>query len=143
MTHSGGKPHTNVGDKGQRYMMSCFDDEIGRRRVLGWAEEYSVALNSVETLCKRPGWSDPQIKDRELLQSIAAANGYWNLKWVDDRLCAVRRFVYTVGVCVDLDESGYRERFCFETTQGAELFLKDWDGIEPPVVGEDGCTAVK
>lgn len=35
MTHSGGKPHTNVGDRGQRYEIR-YDDSDGKEHVFGW-----------------------------------------------------------------------------------------------------------
>ncbi|MGI9251151.1 MAG: hypothetical protein ACR2PR_08135 [Pseudohongiellaceae bacterium] len=57
--------------------------------------------------------------------------------------CGIARFIYTVGVCVGLDMSGYRRRFCFDSWQNAELFLKEWDGVTLPVVGVDGCKAIK
>jgi len=60
-----------------------------------------------------------------------------------DYYCGLYRFLYTVGVCCGLDETGYLNRFCFDTWQNAELFLKEWDGKTLPVVGEDGCTAIK
>lgn len=70
--------------------------------------------------------------------------GYQNLKNLDGNLCGVMRMLFTVGVMYGIDEQGnYRGRFCFDTYQNAELFLQDWDGHTLPVVGEDGCKAVK
>ena len=46
MTHSGGKPHTNVGDKGQRYEVTFFDEEVNLRRVFGWSEDYEGAVKT-------------------------------------------------------------------------------------------------
>ncbi len=65
MTHSGGKPHTNVGDQGQRYEISVFDTDTYSRRILGWSDDYEIAKQRVDVFCKRPSWCDPEIKDRE------------------------------------------------------------------------------
>ena len=67
MTHSGGKSHTNVGDRGQRYEITCFDSSINKRIVLGWSDAYDRAEKMGETMCKRPGWSDAKIRDRQEL----------------------------------------------------------------------------
>ena len=64
MTHSGGKPHTNVGDKGQRYEVTFFDEEVNLRRVFGWSEDYEGAVKMGETLVKRPSWRDFEVIDR-------------------------------------------------------------------------------
>jgi len=70
-------------------------------------------------------------------------HGYKNIRFVNMQFCGIMRMVYTVGVFYGLDEYGRRGRFCFDTEQNAELFLADWDGETPPVVGVDGCKAVK
>ena len=71
-------------------------------------------------------------------------NQYENVREViPGFICATHRFLFTCGVCCGLDETGYTNRFCFDTMQNAELFLKDWDGNTVPVVGEDGCKAIK
>jgi hypothetical protein len=77
------------------------------------------------------------------LQTQLFGDGYQNMREIDGMVCATMRFIYTVGVCYGIDATGYRGRFCFESHQCADLFLKDWDGQTPPVIGEDGCTAIK
>jgi hypothetical protein len=69
--------------------------------------------------------------------------GYREIRLIDGEYCGLLRFIYTVGVCYGLDETGYRGRFCFDNHLDASLFLADWDGVTLPVVGEDGCTAIK
>lgn len=71
------------------------------------------------------------------------ALGYREVRYVNGMLCGIQRYMFTVGVCVDMDETGYAGRFCFDTWQNAYLFLEEWDGKTPPVVGLDGCTAIK
>ena len=78
------------------------------------------------------------------LQYIIEQAGYDNIREVlPGYICGTRRFIYTVGVCCGLDATGYLNRFCFDSMQNAALFLKDWDGHSLPVVGEDGCKAIK
>jgi hypothetical protein len=76
-------------------------------------------------------------------EKFLTEEGYTNVRVIDGVICATLRFIYTVGVCYGLDSTGYRGRFCFDSQQNAELFLKDWDGVSLPVIGEDGCTAIK
>ena len=57
--------------------------------------------------------------------------------------CGIARMIFTVGVCYGLDDTGLQGRFCFDTYQNAKLFLDEWDGQTLPVIGEDGCTAIK
>lgn len=78
------------------------------------------------------------------IMTICMAEGYTDLTWRKPAgVCGILRFIYTVGVCYGLDETGRRGRFCFDTMQNAQLFLKDWNGVTLPKVGEDGCTAIK
>lgn len=76
-------------------------------------------------------------------ENLLADEGYTNVREIDGMVCATHRYIYTVGVCYGIDMTGYRGRFCFDSQQNAELFLKDWDGQTMPVIGEDGCTAIK
>jgi hypothetical protein len=69
--------------------------------------------------------------------------GYTEIATIDGNLCGLMRFMFTVGVCYGLDETGYRGRFCFDNHLDASLFLADWDGSKPPTIGVDGCTAIK
>lgn len=57
--------------------------------------------------------------------------------------CGLQRFMFTVGVCLGLTFSGYECRFCFNTLNDAQHFYKHWDGTTVPVIGIDGCTAIK
>lgn len=81
--------------------------------------------------------------DTEDLEIKLMQYGYQNLRLVNGDWCGTQRFIYTVGVVLGLDETGYTNRFCFDTEQNAALFLKDWDGETLPVIGNDGCTAIK
>jgi hypothetical protein len=63
MTHSGGKPHA-VGDRGQRYEITVYDEELQQRRVLGWAESEEAAYGMAQAAEKRPSWSKAEVNER-------------------------------------------------------------------------------
>jgi hypothetical protein len=69
--------------------------------------------------------------------------GYTNLKMVNNQLCGIKEFIFTFGVCCDMDKHGYRYRFCFSDKKYALDFLDSWDGETLPMVGVNGCTAIK
>ena len=78
------------------------------------------------------------------IMTMAQQLGYTDVTWREGAgVCGLRRFIYTVGVCYGLDETGCAGRFCFDTEQNARLFLMDWDGSTPAEVGIDGCKAIK
>lgn len=82
--------------------------------------------------------------DRSSKEWMEQHHGYSNVRLVEGRgLCGLMRQAFTTGVFVNLEEYGHSGRICFDTWQDAELFLRDWDGKTHPVVGEDGCTAIK
>lgn len=78
------------------------------------------------------------------LAELLLLEGYGNLRELEPvGVCGTYRFLFTVGVCFGLDRSGYRGRFCFDTQADAEAFLNEWDGLTYPVIGDDGCIAIK
>ena len=76
-------------------------------------------------------------------EQAARELGYTHVREIDGMVCGLMRFIYTVGVCFKIDETGYGGRFCFSNRYLALAFLKEWDGETPPVIGEDGCVAIK
>jgi len=64
MTHSGGKPHA-VGDRGQRYEITIYDEELQQRVVLGWSEDELGAHRMGQAAITRPSWRDYKVRDRE------------------------------------------------------------------------------
>lgn len=64
MTHSGGQAHA-VGDRGQRYEVSVYDDTIGRRIVIGWASDAQVASDMATAAELRPSWRFAWVTDRQ------------------------------------------------------------------------------
>jgi len=79
----------------------------------------------------------------ESLEQMLTKHGYTELRDINGMTCGLCRFIYTVGVCYGLDDTGYVGRYCFESAGYASLFLRDWDGLTTPEVGIDGCTAIK
>ena len=63
MTHSGGKPH-NVGDKGQRYAVTYYDDD-GVLKGFGWSNDLAGAEMMCQSIDLHPCMSRPMIYDRE------------------------------------------------------------------------------
>jgi len=60
-----------------------------------------------------------------------------------DMACAILPFIHTWGVCYGITYKGYKGRFCFDNLADAQGFLREWDGVTQPIVGENGCTAIK
>jgi hypothetical protein len=64
MTHSGGKPHTNVGDRGQRYEVRATGYPAKEQSVIGWHENIHGAEHMAQTIRKAPGCRETEIFDR-------------------------------------------------------------------------------
>lgn len=62
MTHSGGKPHTNIGDRGQRYEVRYLDED-DVEHVFGWTEDPTggALVKSIEL---HPSMHSPRVIDR-------------------------------------------------------------------------------
>ena len=73
MTHSGGKPHTNVGDRGQRYEVTVLDSNAGKRIVIGWSNDEAGAQAMGEAAILSPRWSGAQVRDRQPLDKTDAS----------------------------------------------------------------------
>jgi len=70
MTHSGGKPHTNVGDRGQRYEVSYWDISDRVRKVFGWATTLEGAAQFCGAIDLHPNMDKPQVFDREAQRKV-------------------------------------------------------------------------
>ena len=81
--------------------------------------------------------------DKALVEHLNAC-GYTHIQRIEGRgWCGIGRFMFTHGVLFGMDITGYKGRYCFQDQCSAEGFMLDWDGITVPVVGVDGCTAIK
>jgi hypothetical protein len=64
MTHSGGKPHTNVGDRGQRYEVRAAGYPCDGVNVIGWATTLNGARGMAMAIRRAPGCTCTKIIDR-------------------------------------------------------------------------------
>jgi hypothetical protein len=64
MTHSGGKPHEDVGDRGQRYEVRATGYPKEEQSVIGWADDVYVANEMANAIRKAPGCRATAIFDR-------------------------------------------------------------------------------
>jgi len=66
MTHSGGKPHTNIGDRGQRYEVRATGyPKKGVESVIGWATTKEGAAEIASAIRQAPGCTSTTIFDRQ------------------------------------------------------------------------------
>lgn len=64
MTHSGGKPHTNVGDRGQRYEVRAAGYPKDEESKIGWSDTVKGAVGLADAIAKAPGCISTTIWDR-------------------------------------------------------------------------------
>lgn len=65
MTHSGGKPHSNVGDIGQRYEVRSTGYPKAGESVFGWSDTLDGAASMAAVVRQAPGCTSTTIFDRE------------------------------------------------------------------------------
>jgi hypothetical protein len=70
MTHSGGKPHTNVGDIGQRYEVRATGYPKAEESVVGWAGTLDGADNMAAAFRLAPGCTSTTIYDRQEQRAV-------------------------------------------------------------------------
>lgn len=70
MTHSGGKPHTNVGDRGQRYEVRATGYPQSEESVIGWTHTIDAAEKIRLPIRLAPGCTSTEIFDREEKRSV-------------------------------------------------------------------------
>jgi hypothetical protein len=64
MTHSGGQPHTNIGDRGQRYEVRSRGYPKPESSVIGWSDTLEGAHEIATTIRQAPGCTSTTIFDR-------------------------------------------------------------------------------
>jgi len=50
----------------------------------------------------------------------------------DGRICGVMRLLFHWTMHVDIDDTGYTDRYCYQTMEGAVAALDKWDGTGDP-----------
>jgi len=69
------------------------------------------------------------------LHSLLIANGYYGLRELSNgKIIGLSDFIFTIGLCYGLDESGYKGRYCYprESRADAYLAVREWNGIGTP-----------
>ncbi len=74
---------------------------------------------------------NPALADRIEVTVRAMEEGYTDLVWMDDVLCGLLPMLFTHGLFVDLDLSGYSHRFCYDTFENAREALYNWKTGDP------------
>ena len=70
----------------------------------------------------------------EDLKEYLYEQGYRFMREVPDQgLCGLFTMLFTTALVVDLEESGYSHRFCYETPLEALSALKSWTGEGDPL----------
>lgn len=116
MTHSGGQPHTNTGDFGQRYEVTVFDEAKNARIKIGWSNDAKVASDMGTAAELRPSWKFAQVRDRAVSCDDDRRDGthsYWSRDGLRCMYCNVLSVhvpkISIIGVEVDLHSSLGRE----------------------------------
>jgi hypothetical protein len=65
MTHSGGKPHTNVGDRGQRYEIRATGYPKAEESAIGWSNDLDGAEKMAAAIRQAPRCTSTTIFDRQ------------------------------------------------------------------------------
>jgi hypothetical protein len=65
MTISGGKPHTNIGDRGQRYEVRATGYPKEGLGVVGWATTLDGAAEMADAIRHHPACTSTTIFDRQ------------------------------------------------------------------------------
>ena len=67
------------------------------------------------------------------LRKFLKNEGYFQITEVPEvGVCALYRFLFTVGLVVSINEIGYRGRYCYENLSDAKEALDIWDGQGDP-----------
>lgn len=73
-----------------------------------------------------------KLTDKEFAARMKAEGYLWPRKLSTGEWAGVQRFMFTHGLCVGLDETGYRTRYCYEDWGEALIALATWDGRGDP-----------
>ena len=73
------------------------------------------------------------------LKTLLISEGYEQICYVEGKgVCALLPFIFTVGLVVGLDESGYKERYCYsyKDVLHAILALYQWEKSQDEIKGD-------
>jgi hypothetical protein len=64
---------------------------------------------------------------------LMESEGYTDVRLLESgEWAGLRKFIYTTGLVVGLDRTGYRTRFCYQHTDEARAALEVWTGSGDP-----------
>ena len=91
----------------------------------------------IKALCKRQETLNKQDPYEQTLTKsfidFLQTEGYSMIRVVPGRgVCAIKRFIFTTGLCIGLVETGYKGRYCYETFAEAQRDICTWDGEDDP-----------
>ena len=77
--------------------------------------------------------ADVEVLDPEHAQFYQEM-GYTGVLRLNGKIVGVMEFIFTYGICVGLDETGYEYRFCYGSFAEAATGLAEWirDGGDEP-----------
>lgn len=55
--------------------------------------------------------------------------GYTHIKQINGVWCGLYRFIFTVGLVVDIDSIGYKYRYCFNNNSDAKKSLHKYENL--------------
>lgn len=82
MTHSGGKQHTNIGDRGQRYEVRTTGYPKVENKTVGWAMTVEGAEDMAAAFREHPSCTSTEIFDRQEKQ-VSHYKVLWNFTLTD------------------------------------------------------------
>lgn len=67
------------------------------------------------------------------LKEFLEKEGYKEIREIPGKgVCALYRFIFTVGLVYNIDEFGYEGRYCYPNYSDALEALLNWNGQEDP-----------
>ncbi len=68
-----------------------------------------------------------------ITKELLEAEGYMQIEQLPTGVWAgLQDMIYTTGLFVGLDETGYRRRYCYPSYESAVVALRSWDGQDDP-----------
>lgn len=69
----------------------------------------------------------------ENLIDLLEIQGYsWLASKPEKGLCGIYSFIFTTAIVAGIDETGYKERWCYPCMADAKEALQQWDGVGDP-----------
>jgi hypothetical protein len=67
------------------------------------------------------------------LKAYLETEGYYEIREIPGRgFCGLRKFIFTTGLVIGMDEDRYYGRYCYSNEADALKALNEWDGKEDP-----------